>query len=417
MPQDPLNLLCIEPHFPGRLGGVADWLVRRRGYKCHFFCHSAGPKEFWPESTGRGMDVIAFSVGGVAREERVTWQRSLERSLCYSFGAWEVLESRRPRPIDVVLGRSDGLGSSLFAPVHAPRTPVVQLFDYYYHARKHDLADEAGPDTPAAYYHWRRAANAIDLLDLENGVVPWVPTAWQRELYPAEYRDDFFVLHDGIDARTFSPGRVGSRSIAGKTIPDGTKVVTFVARSLERLRGFDRFLKLANALIRERSDVVAIIVGDPKVSRTLDVTFHGRDYREEALKADPPPDPSRLWFAGVLAPWALADVLARSDLHVYPSRTYPASRSLLQAMAAGRVVLASDDPPVREVIRPGVDGLLASPDDPDDWVRLAKDVLDDPAGHAALGASASAVVLERFDRDVTLPRLAERLNQLAGLGG
>src|SRR5271156_91421 len=139
MAQDPLNLLCIEPHFPGRLGGVADWLVRRRGYKCHFFCHSAGPKEFWPESTGRGMDVIAFGVGGVAREESAAWQRSVERSICYSFGAWEVINHRRPGPIDVVLGRSDGLGSALFAPVFVPRTPVVQLFDYYYHGRKHDL--------------------------------------------------------------------------------------------------------------------------------------------------------------------------------------------------------------------------------------------------------------------------------------
>jgi hypothetical protein len=33
MVQDPLSLLCIEPHFSGRLGAVADWLVRKRGYR------------------------------------------------------------------------------------------------------------------------------------------------------------------------------------------------------------------------------------------------------------------------------------------------------------------------------------------------------------------------------------------------
>ena len=54
MPQDPLNLLCIEPHFPGRLGGVADWLVRKRGYRCHFFCQQAAGKECWPDcGTGK----------------------------------------------------------------------------------------------------------------------------------------------------------------------------------------------------------------------------------------------------------------------------------------------------------------------------------------------------------------------------
>jgi glycosyltransferase involved in cell wall biosynthesis len=417
MPQDPLNLLCIEPRFPGRLGGVADWLVRRRGYRCHFYCSQAGPRETWPESAGRGLEVVGFNVGGVAREASVSWKRALERSLCYAFGCWEVLESRRPRPVDVVLGRSDGLGSSLFAPVHAPRTPVVQFFDYYFHARQHDLADEAGPETPAAYYHWRRAANAIDLLDLENGVLPWAPTSWQRDLFPVEYRDDFLVLHDGVDAPAFAPRAGRPRSIAGRSVPEGARVVTFVARGLDRLRGFDRFLKLANVLIRERSDVVAMAVGSMTVDRTLDVAFHGRDYRALAMAADPPSDPDRLWFVGDVSPGEVAAILARSDLHIYPSRTYPVSRSLFGAMAAGRVVLASDDPPVREVIRPGVDGLLAAPGDLDDWVRLARAVLEDPPAHAPLGSSAAGVVRERYDRDATLPRLAERLNQLVGLGG
>ncbi|WP_435010824.1 glycosyltransferase [Tundrisphaera lichenicola] len=417
MPQDPLHLLCIEPRFPGRLGGVADWLVRHRGYRCHFYCHSAAPREFWPRSIGKGLEVVAFNVGGVARESSVAWQRSLERSLCYSFGAWEVLEGRRPRPVDAVLGRSDGLGSSLFAPVHVPRTPIVQFFDYYFHAREHDLADEAGPETPPAYYHWRRAANAIDLLDLENGVTPWTPTTWQRNLYPQEYRDDFLVLHDGIDARTFAPPNSRVRLVNGRTIPEGMKVITFIARSLDRLRGFDRFLRLANALCRERSDVVAIALGSFGVDRTLDVAYHGRDYRAQLIQANPPPDPDRLWLLGTVPPPVVAEVLACSDLHVYPSRTYPFSRSTFQAMATGRAILASDNLPNREVIQPNVNGLLITPDDPDSWVRLANQVLDDPGAHAPLGRAAREVVLERFDRETTLPRLAERLNQLAGPGG
>ncbi len=270
--------------------------------------------------------------------------RSSGRSATRS-GRWEVINHRRPRPIDVVLGRSDGLGSSLFAPVMLPKIPVVQLFDYYYHGRKHDLADEAGPETPSAYYHWRRAANAIDLLDLENGVVPWTPTAWQRGPLPAR-----------VSRRLLRPPRRGRRpglrpsrptalgSIAGRTVPEGTKVVTFVARCLDRLRGFDRFLKLANALIRERTDVVAVVVGDPKVARALDVTYHGRDYREPALAGRPPARPrSALVPGGRGARRSWPRSWRASDLHVYPSRTYPVSRSLLQAMAAGRVVLASDD--------------------------------------------------------------------------
>ena len=40
----------------------------------------------------------------------MTWSRALERSLCYAYGCWEVLEQQRPRPIDLIVGRSIGPG-------------------------------------------------------------------------------------------------------------------------------------------------------------------------------------------------------------------------------------------------------------------------------------------------------------------
>jgi glycosyltransferase involved in cell wall biosynthesis len=394
---------------------VADWLVRRRGFHVHFYCNTAISREFWPESVGRGLEVASFTVGGVAKEPAVPWRKALERGLCYAYGCHELLEARRPRPIDAVVGRSDGLGSTLYASVTLPRVPIVQFLEYYYHPTRHDLADELVATMPPAYVHWRRAANVVDLLDLENRVLPWAPTAWQRDLYPPEYRDDFFVLHDGVDSRRFAPRLEKPRSIAGRSIPPDVKILTFVARGLDRLRGFDRFLKLANAVMKVRSDVVALVVGEPMVGRTLDLVFYGKDHRAHALQQDPPTDPDRLWFLGGVTPTVLADVLAASDLHVAPGRTYAPARSLLEAMAAGRVILASDTPPHRELIRPGVDGLLADPADPDAWVERALEVLDDPEGHRPLGKSARDVVLEHYAQDATLPKLAERLNTLAGV--
>jgi Glycosyl transferase family 4 group len=179
MAQDPLSLLCIEPRFPGRLGAVADWLVRRRGYRCQFYCASAADRAFWPASTGHGMDVIQFNVGGVARKSAVPWTRDLERGLCYAYGCFEVLHSRRLLGVDVVLGRSAHLGSTLFAPVTQPRLPLVNFFDYFYQSHAHDVTADLGASMPAEYFHWRRTTNAMDLLDLENGVHPWTATPWR----------------------------------------------------------------------------------------------------------------------------------------------------------------------------------------------------------------------------------------------
>ncbi len=422
MAQDPLHVLWIEPHFPGRLGAVADWLVRRRGYRSTFYCHRADPRDRWPASVGQGLDLQVFGLGGIARETAVSWSRTLERSLCYSYGCWEVLEKNRPRAIDLVVGRSMGLGSSLFAPVYAPAAPVVSFLDYFYHAHRHDLAGEAGPETAPAYFHWRRSMAAIDLLDLEQAALGWTPTAWQRSLYPAEYRDSFLVQHDGVDTCRFDasrrpPGPAAARSIAGGTIPASTRVVSFVARSLDRLRGLDRFLKLADVLLRSSPDIICVLVGDPIVRRGLDVAFHNRDFAAHLLTQNPPVDPARLWFLGHATPSVVAEVLAASDLHVAPARPYPVARSLLEAMAAGCVVLASDTEPHREVITTGHTGLLVDECDPDALARQALAVLADPASVRPLGDAASALVRQRYSHDACLPSLAQEFASLASAKG
>jgi glycosyltransferase involved in cell wall biosynthesis len=263
---------------------------------------------------------------------------------------------------------------------------------------------------------------AIDLLDLENAALGWTPTSWQRSLYPAEYRDEFLVLHDGIDTRRFdrAPSRTGAagvRSIAGRAVAAGTKVISFVARSLDRLRGFDRFLAVANTVLKTRVDVVCAIVGEPIVRRGLDVDFHNRDYPAHLMSQAPPFDPDRLWFLGRATPELVAEVLSKSDLHIAPSRPYPVARSLLEAMAAGCVVLASDTDPHREIIDAGRNGLLVDGQDVDALARQALAVQADPVLYRPLGDAAAEMLRERYSHDVCLSQLAEKFTALAGAKG
>jgi glycosyltransferase involved in cell wall biosynthesis len=358
----------------------------------------------------------------VAKESAVAWSRALERSLCYAYGCWEVLEKGRPRPIDLVVGRSAGLGSSLFAPVYCPSASVVSFLDYYYDAHRHDLANEAGAETPPAYFHWRRSTAAIELLDLEQAALGWTPTHWQQQLYPAEYRDSFLVLHDGIDTRRFAPSgwrksAQGLRSIAGKTIPDDVHVVSFVARSLDRLRGFDRFYAIADALLRSQRDVLCVVAGDPVVRRGLDVAFHNRDYPAYLLATQPPAAPERLWFVGAATPSIVAEILAASDLHIAPSRSYPVARSLLEAMASGCIVLATDSEAHREVMTSEQTGVLLDGRDTESFVKTALDILADRAKYRPLGDAATALVHDRYSQDVCLPKLAEEFSSFVHARG
>src|SRR5262249_33768309 len=157
------------------------------------------------------------------------------------------------------------------------------------------------------------------------------------ELFPDVYRPGFTVLPDGVEARRFTRPtgeRSAPKTIAGRTLPADAKLVTFVAGALDRLRGFDRFVDLANRLLRARSDVICAVAGGPIVQRGLDVQFFNKDYRAHLLAQTPLHDPSRVWFLDMAEPGAVADLLTASDLHVYPSRPYPVARSLLEALAA-----------------------------------------------------------------------------------
>ena len=138
--------------------------------------------------------------------------------------------------------------------------------------------------------------------------------------------------------------RARERSPAG-SIPDSTRVVSFVARSLDRLRGFDRFLTRSPMPCsapeptwcrrRRRPD------RPPRAGRR--VPQPGLP-RTSSWQRSPPVDPERSGSWGGRSA-VVAEVLAASDLHVAPGRPYPVARSLLEAMAAGCVVLASDTEP------------------------------------------------------------------------
>ncbi|HNO93394.1 MAG TPA: glycosyltransferase family 4 protein, partial [Anaerolineales bacterium] len=69
---------------------------------------------------------------------------------------------------------------------------------------------------------------------------------------------------------------------------------------------------------------------------------------------------------------------------------------VLEYMAAGRPLLASNMPIVRELVREDVDGLLFSPNDPDDLARQANQLLKDIDLSKRLAESAVGYVREKF---------------------
>jgi glycosyltransferase involved in cell wall biosynthesis len=91
------------------------------------------------------------------------------------------------------------------------------------------------------------------------------------------------------------------------------------------------------------------------------------------------------------------ELLARADVFVLSSRSEGAPLSILEAMAAGLPVIASDVGGVGELVVNGETGLLVPPGDPTRLAHALARLLDDRALRVQLGAAGRARARERFD--------------------
>ena len=106
--------------------------------------------------------------------------------------------------------------------------------------------------------------------------------------------------------------------------------------------------------------------------------------------------------------------LARAAVFCLPSHAEGLPMSLLEAMGAGRAVVASSVGAVPDAVCDGDNGLLVPPRDAQALAAALARVLDDPALGARLGSRARMTVEQRYSTDAVCGRLAAIYNEMAG---
>ena len=105
-----------------------------------------------------------------------------------------------------------------------------------------------------------------------------------------------------------------------------------------------------------------------------------------------------------LSPPEVQELLADADVFVLPSRSEGQPMAVLEAMANGLAVVASDVGGIPEMIDDGRSGLLVQPDDVGALGAALRAVLADAEHRRALGAAARARALAEFDIEVVWRR-------------
>jgi glycosyltransferase involved in cell wall biosynthesis len=111
--------------------------------------------------------------------------------------------------------------------------------------------------------------------------------------------------------------------------------------------------------------------------------------------------------ADVRGPLALADCV------VLPSYREGTPRTLLEAAAMGRPLVATDVPGCREVVRHGFNGLLCRPRDSQDLADQMQAILQMPAKQLAqMGQASRQWVEERFDEQLVIDAYLKVIDEL-----
>jgi glycosyltransferase involved in cell wall biosynthesis len=391
-----MHILFVHQNYPAQFGHIARILARRPGVRCSFVSEL-------PPGVDGDVERLQYRIRGGATEQTHYCSRTFENSIWHAHAVFEALRSRPDIVPDLIVGHS-GFGSTLFLrELH--EAPIINYFEYFYHTKDSDM--DFRPDFPATELSRlrARARNAMILLDLENCDLGYAPTNWQRGRLPSAYREKVRVIFDGIDTAVWRPWPGAPRVVGPLSLPEGVKIVTYATRGMESMRGFDIFLRFAKRLCDLRGDVHFVVAGQDRVCYGNDqAVTGGRSFKDWVLAQDHY-DPSRIHFVGLLPPRELARLFSITDLHVYLTVPFVLSWSLLNALACGATVLASDTAPVREVIREGETGLLAEFFDIEGMVEKAERVLASPQTYRPLGQAGVALIRERYSLDICLPQM------------
>lgn len=317
---------------------------------------------------------------------------------------------------DIIIGHP-GWGETLYLKDVFPDTPLLNFFEFYYHAVGADVGFDPQAQITLDTHCRIRTKNIVQFLGLESADAGMSPTYWQFEQYPPEFRHKISVIHDGIDTQVCAPDPDATIEIkntdgAATTLKQGDEVVTFVVRNLEPYRGFPQFMRAAETILKRRPKAHIIIIGGDDVSygRALP---EGQTYRKQML-AEVDLDMSRVFFLGRV-PYAIyLKVIKVSGVHVYLTFPFVLSWSMLEAMSAGCALVASATAPVTEVVEDGVNGLLFDFFDHGAIAERVDEVLDHKDRMATLRKKARQTIVQTYELEKCLAEQFKLIDNLIG---
>jgi glycosyltransferase involved in cell wall biosynthesis len=221
-------------------------------------------------------------------------------------------------------------------------------------------------------------------------------------------RGRLHVVYNGVPREELDPARAQDRGYLRDVLglPANARVLIGVGHLCER-KGQKHAVQALGLLSSRCPEAHLCLVGshDREPAYVEEIR---RAAREAGLE-------SRLHLTGFRTD--VARLLAGTDVFLHTALTDPHPRAVIEAMAAGRPVVAFDVDGVSETVVTGDTGLLVEPGDSAALATSLVEVLEAPQRAAAMGEAGRERVRRSFTEDATAAAVGRILGGLSGVDG
>jgi glycosyltransferase involved in cell wall biosynthesis len=393
-----MRILFLHPNFPAQFRHLAVALAQDSRHQVVFGTNRK-------EGSLPGVNKVLYDPSRTAHPQTHHYVRTLENAVLQGQAVYRLGDKLKAQGFipDVVYGHS-GWGPTLFIKDIFPSAKLLCYFEWFYHAHGSDADFDPSEPLTADDEARIRLKNAPILLDLYSCDRGLAPTYWQRQQFPPEYHSKITVFHDGVDTEFFQPQPEAKLVLPrlNLDLQEVPEIVTYVARGMEPYRGFPQFIESIALLQQRRPQCHVVIVGENRVAYGKQLP--GNQTYKELMISKVPLDLNRVHFTGLLPYPEYLQVLQSSSVHIYLTRPFVLSWSMLEALSTGCLIVASRTHPVTEVIEDGVNGLLVDFFSPQEIADRVEEALNSPTSMAPIRVKARETILERYNLAELLPK-------------
>jgi len=406
-----VNLLFFHQNFPGQFKSWAPAMARM-GHRvvCIGDRANIGHRTDWPKI----IEVLPYDPPKGAGKETHHYLQSTEACIRRGQQVFRhLIDLKAQGFVPAAAIGHVGWGESLYIKQVFPQCKILGFYEFFYRTTGQDVGfDDEYPATADDFLRIP-TKNALNWLAFDAGDWCISPTQWQASTYPQEFRSKMSVVFDGVDTDRIRPNASSIVEWEDKVFRFGDEILTFVNRNLEPYRGYHRFLRALPEIQRRRPEAQVLLIGGDQVS-------YGRPpagkkgWKDHVLgEVKDQLDLTRVHFMGRVSYDLFLKVLQVSRTHVYFTYPFVQSWSMVEAMASGCHVIASDTAPCQEFITDGKEGILVPFFDQSCLVEAVTDSLTFPGRYLVQREEARNRIIRDYDlKRVCLPAQVKLLENL-----